>query len=137
MSCADVCLSEGDGADFWTARHVRAKKQHKCKECGKQIVEGDIYERSAASSEGIFYSHATCAVCAEIRNAFYCGAFQYGRVWETIRGNMFPVWREKGPFDCLAKLTTPDAVAKCNLEYREWLSDNQYDEEPTGAHHAE
>lgn len=127
MSCADVCLSDGDGADFWTARYVRAKKSHRCKECGKPISIGERYERSAARSEGSFYSHSTCATCAEVRNAFFCGSFTYGDVWNCIRENMFPAWRKSGAWDCLAKLNTEQALTKCNAEFKKWLEDNEYD----------
>jgi hypothetical protein len=52
----------------------------------------------------------------------------FGQLWESIREELFPVWRESGAWDCLAKLTTPEAIAKANAEYREWLTDNDYEE---------
>jgi hypothetical protein len=40
-----------------------------------------------------------------------------------MREQMFPVWREVGPWDCLAKLTKEDAVALCNMKFAEWQQD--------------
>ncbi len=38
---------------------------------------------------------------------------------------MFPRWNEAGPWDCLAKLTTDAAIAKCNARYLNWKADNE------------
>lgn len=130
MACADVCLtSDADRPDFWSARTVKAKKSHVCRECMEPIVPGEKYERSAASSGGHFYSHATCSACAEIRDAFTCGTYIYGELWQDICESLFPVWREKGSWDCLAKLTSAEALAMCNEQYAQWLHDNDYDAE--------
>jgi hypothetical protein len=70
-------------------------------------------------------------VCCEIREAFVCGSWVFGMLWESMSEEMFPMWRTKGAWDCLAKLTTPEAVAKCNAEYKEWYAAAYDDEDPT------
>lgn len=132
MSCADVCVSHDHGmsVDFNTSRWVTAAKQHKCCECRAAIAAGQRYERAAGKCDGHFFTAITCAVCAEVRDAFVCDSWVYGDLWESINEGLFPVWRTKGAWDCLAKLTTPEAVEACNHRYREWLRDNDYDDAP-------
>jgi hypothetical protein len=130
MSCADVCLShDWDGStDFHSSRTVKARKPHKCCECGRAICVGESHQYVSGKCEGWFFTERTCAECEEIRTVFVCGSWVYGELWESMREQMFPMWRTKGAWDCLAKLTTEAAVAKCNAEYREWCTDNEYDE---------
>jgi hypothetical protein len=66
-------------------------------------------------------------VCCEIREAFVCGSWVFGMLWDSICEEMFPMWRTKGAWDCLSKLETPEAVAKCNAEYKEWCEAHEYD----------
>ena len=124
MSCADVCLSSSyDGGNgFESSRVVKARTPHQCCECPKPINPGERYERFVGHN-GTFFTRATCATCLEIRKTFSCGWFLFGELWELMREEMFPVWHEKGAWDCLAKLTTEEAVAACNHKFAEWLAD--------------
>lgn len=130
MGCADVCLMmdyENDNV-FHSATTRKARKSHRCCECGDPILPGDVYEYVCGKAEGEIFTVKTCAACVEIRKAFCCGSWVYEMLWESIREEMFPVWRAKGSWDCLAKLSTPEAVAKCNAEFAEWQKD-WYDED--------
>jgi len=133
MGCADVCLSmDYDGSNaFFSEKPRRARKEHKCCECGEVIAVGATYYYASGKSDGDIFTERTCAVCREIRDAFSCGSYTFEMLWELMREEMFPLWRSRGPWDCLAKLTTPEAVAMCNSEFAEWLHDNEYDEVPT------
>lgn len=127
MSCADICLShdyDGDSA-FSSMKWVRARKAHTCCECGEAIAVGTEYERVSGKGDGMFFSDATCAICAEVRAAFVCGTWVLGMLWESMREEMFYAWKRIGPWDCLAKLTTDAAVAKCSAEYKDWLGDDE------------
>lgn len=129
--CADICLShdyDGDNA-FYSERHVKkSRKPHKCCECGEVLPVGSSYIAHSGKADGEMWSEDSCLLCDEIRKAFVCGSFCLGELWESIRESMFPVWRKSGAWDCLAKLTTEAAVAKCNAEYAEWLGDWDHDE---------
>jgi len=129
MSCADVCLSHDYDELPGFSRSVtrRARKAHKCCECGGVIPVGAEHEVCTGRWDGMFDTYRTCAACAEIRAAFVCGPWCLEMLWESMRQEMFPLWRTKGAWDCLAKLTSDAAVAKCNAEYREWCTDNEYD----------
>ena len=124
--CADVCLDMAhDGSnEFFAAKVCTARKPHECCECGSAIEPKQKYERASGKSDGYFYTANTCALCLEVRQAFVCGWHIFGELWETISEAMFPIWTEKGPWDCLAKLTTPEAIALCNSRYAEWKENN-------------
>jgi hypothetical protein len=116
---------DSDSADFCTESTLKARKEHKCCECRGVIVKGRTYERAAGKTCGEMWSYATCAACAEIRDAFVCGSWVYGQLWESIEESMFPVWTRKGPIDCLAKLETLEAREKCRDRYRDWKADRE------------
>ncbi len=126
MSCADVCLSadHDSSPDFHTEAVVTARKAHRCTECREVIPAGAQYERTSGKWDGRMETLKTCLPCRDVRSAFFCGGFIYGEIWETIRYEMFPVWKRTGSWDCLAKLTTPEAIALCNAEYAEWLGED-------------
>lgn len=122
--CADVCIDmDGDfcsGRDFYSEKMVTARKPHRCCECGDVIERGQRYERATGKSDDTMWSESTCAPCAEIRDAFVCGSWLYGRLWESIEESMFFVWDRSGPLDCLAKLETLGARNKCRERYARW-----------------
>lgn len=123
MGCADVCLDMGydfEPADFFRLSRPRARKEHRCVECYRAIRAGEKYERSSGKSEGDFWSDATCSTCAEIRKAFVCGSWVLGMLWGTIDEEMFPIWNERGPIDCLAKLETKGARDYAMERYDKW-----------------
>lgn len=130
MGCADICLSmDYDGCnEFYAEKVVKARKPHRCCECGDEIGVGSLYERASGKSDGDFFAVNTCLACREIRAAFCCGSWLFGELWESIYEEMFPAWQRVGPWDCLDKLKTPEAVAKVNAEFAAWCGDNDYDD---------
>ena len=127
--CADVCLDMGydEPNEFYAAKTCVARKEHQCCECGERIATGAKYERANGKSDGAFWSFSTCVKCVEIREAFVCGSFVFEQLWETIGEEMFPRWNERGPWECLAKLTTDGARSLINHKYREWRKYNEMD----------
>lgn len=121
MSCAEVCLDHDFDCsnDFYHEAVVKARKVHKCCECGEAIPVGASYQRASGKSEGDVWTAKTCVVCAEIRRAFVCGSWTFGYLWESIEEGMFPVWDTQGPLDCLAKLESLEARNKCRDRYRD------------------
>lgn len=130
--CADICLTHDyDGSnEFFSETEVKASRYaHHCCECFSRIPAGSAYKRSAGKSDGTFFSLATCLVCSEIRSAFVCGSFVFGALWPSMREEMYPEWRRSGAWDCLAKLTTEGAVAKCNADFAAWKDDDDNGED--------
>jgi hypothetical protein len=123
VRCADVCLSHDYDGDISLYREgfSRARKEYCCCECGDGIAAGERYQWANGKADDEMFREHTCVVCAEIRTAFVCGSWIFGELWESIRDEMFPVWKRASAIDCLAKLTTGAAIAKCNAEYAEWV----------------
>lgn len=125
MGCADVCIDmDYDGSnEFFTSKVVTARKEHTCGECGEKIPRGAKYEYASGKTDGDFFDAKTCALCVEVRQAFVCGSYVFGELWDAIREEIFPRWKEAGPWDCLAKLKTEEARAVMNTKYAAWEKD--------------
>lgn len=118
---ACACIYDGDGeqADFSTTEIVKARKSHKCGECGQTIAAGQKYERVFGKWEGRVSTFKTCFVCVEIRGALFCDGWTYGMIWERIEES----WGEKAtnPLGCINELETVAAKEMLGNRYREWL----------------
>ena len=55
---------------FMNTEHPKARKEHKCFECGGVIQKGEKYEKIEGVWDGNFYRFKTCNDCAELRNEF-------------------------------------------------------------------
>lgn len=126
MSCQDVCLAAYDyeSPEFYAQSHPRAAKEHKCCECGDVIPKGARHLYARGKSDGMFWDYRVCAACDEIGRAFYCDGGQcFTALWDDICDQMFPRWNEMVAIDCLAKLTTDEAVAKMRAKYAQYRED--------------
>ena len=124
--CSDVCLvmDYDESNAFYQEVTPRARKPHKCCECGAPIAVGEQYQRATGKADGSIFSECSCLACTEIRKTFCCGSWIFGELWEQMHEQMFPTWREAGPYDCLAKLETERARDKCREEYAFWVGDD-------------
>lgn len=52
---------------FGHTRHLVARKEHRCEECGRKIAPGEKYDRHAGKWEGDFFTNVACAHCAVLR----------------------------------------------------------------------
>lgn len=77
-------------ADAWR----RARKPHKCTECGRVIDPGERYHFEAVLFDGAVGPHKTCEHCSVARNwlGWECGGFVYGEVAEEIREHAEEYW---------------------------------------------
>ena len=59
----------------YTARTPRARKKHKCCECGDDIQPGDLYEnfRGMFPEHDSWSQYKTCARCVNVRTDFFKG----------------------------------------------------------------
>ncbi len=81
MECGCACNVEWEPWEFFECCDVRARKRHKCCECGGQIEVGELYEYAKGRSDGIFQDYHTCIPCARIRVDHCCS---YGGVAEEL-----------------------------------------------------
>lgn len=120
MSDCGVCIGGGDydgSPEFQSTAWPKARKPHKCMECGRVIAIGEQYERFAGKFDGALFSQKTCSECAEIRDAFNCdgGALCDG-LWADMESAVFPVMTT----GCLDRLQTPEAKRFLAARWRKW-----------------
>jgi hypothetical protein len=117
--CACLCsgFDPGDN-EFYAASERKARKSHKCCECGHVIKPGEAYERAAGKSDGGMWAYNTCNLCVEIRTHFYCnGGWLFTQLWDEMREQLF----EEGTFrfECMEGLSVP-AREKVLAKWRDW-----------------
>ncbi len=126
MSECGVCLDQDDGetAEFWHTEHVKARKPHKCYECGDVIPVGAEYERVAMKYDGTFSNCRTCLACVEIHRALsscdredgHAGFRCLGILWEDLREYIFPEMTRA----CIEKCRTVEAKKKLLERWNTW-----------------
>lgn len=119
-------LSGSDDADrptFYEVKRVKARKDHRCTECGETIPKDVMYERvNGMWDKNRVDTYKTCLSCVEIRDHFACGnGFIFGQVWEDIESNFFPDMKAGGP--CFEGLS-PEARGRLFELRLKWLEDN-------------
>jgi dUTP pyrophosphatase len=83
MSCDAISPS------CFTSATRRARKQHRCGECGQPIAVGDRYQYVSGIWDGSPDSHRTCIRCAAVRDWLQaqpeaCGCVPLGELTDTL-----------------------------------------------------
>lgn len=82
MECC--CSSyDGDAPEFLTEKIVKARKEHKCCECGEKINKGEQYEKVIGKWDSGIDTIKTCLVCKTIREDLFC-SWNYGMLKEDL-----------------------------------------------------
>ena len=104
----DACYCDYEPAEMYVAERRRARKPHKCNECGRRITIGEQYEHVRAKWEGEMCSMDTCCRCLELRDFVVahipCSCWVHGNMIEVVmedarafahetRGLMFGAYR--------------------------------------------
>ena len=63
----------------------KARKEHKCQECGDIIKPGQSYEVQKTTHEGHFEIHKTCLPCVEVRDSYLTCGYFYKQIWEDLK----------------------------------------------------
>jgi len=103
MDCCYLSDS-GDTPSFCFTTFPKAKKLHKCCECGRDIAAGASYQRTSGRWEHSFEVFKTCMDCYHIRSAFDCGGWTYGQLYSDLRDSA-----ENLNTGCLANIETASA----------------------------
>jgi hypothetical protein len=121
MSDCDVCIGgfDGDPCEFFHSETRKARKVHRCSECGGDIKKGERYQRDSGKNEGEFWTFVTCLICAEIRSVFTCGEGEElgGLLWERMNDYAFPTLKTSSP--CFRELSA-DAKAEVLRRWQIW-----------------
>jgi hypothetical protein len=83
------CYCDYDAPVFYTAKCVKARKPHKCGECGRGIAAGEIYEKAIGKmDDGYIYTPKTCSHCRDIRqfvqNSVPCFCWAHGSLDDDV-----------------------------------------------------
>jgi hypothetical protein len=57
-------MEPDEPSDVWTVTWHKARKEHKCHECGEFIKKGNRYERIFSVFDGSAVAYKTCEFCA-------------------------------------------------------------------------
>jgi predicted RNA-binding Zn-ribbon protein involved in translation (DUF1610 family) len=118
MSDCGVCIyADADGySELCDVTIRKARKPHRCSECGRQIKVGEKYEHYWGKWEGETAAIDTCIICSEIANAFYCDGRLYGGgLWDSMAYVMGELTTS-----CFDKLETPEAKAELRRRWMAW-----------------
>ena len=63
------CECDYDGTpSFYHITTRKAKKEHRCRECQRKIVAGEVYEYASGKQDGDMWDAKTCMTCLELVN---------------------------------------------------------------------
>lgn len=63
--------------EFYTEKHIKARKLHKCHICRRNIEVGELYSRESGKFEGDFFDRCTCSMCYGIRSENFSESNEY------------------------------------------------------------
>ena len=98
MACILVYETDGEWGITRDRTHT-ARTEHKCSECGRKIIIGEVYEYSWGVWSGEQDTYKTCSDCLSARKAFFGSQWVYGMIWDYI------FEEEDFPVNVLDKLT--------------------------------
>ncbi len=108
---------DGDVATVYNDRTVKARKAHKCYECGEQIPIGAEHRCVTGLWDGKWETYRWCAACHEVVGEFSDGARVFGSLWEEMEAN----WDEGAHLQaCLNRLSSAAAKAHMVRRWRKW-----------------
>ena len=79
-------IDDGETCSVWSEREHKAKKQHKCGECSRQIEAGETYVAIFGVFEGDPFHGKICGHCAVLADWLgeNCGGYLVGMVVEDF-----------------------------------------------------
>lgn len=80
IDAMDGCM---DGPEAFRAVMRKARKPHKCYECGRAIEPGERYEVASGIWDGRPDRFKTCPDCLSVRQVFF-ETWMYGGTWEYM-----------------------------------------------------
>ena len=72
---------DSEGCDVGSIRYRKARKPHRCCECGDIIEPGQVYEYATACFDYSWSDWKTCRICVAVRNDHGCFG---GDLWERL-----------------------------------------------------
>lgn len=118
MDCSCVFIEEYTESEFSDSKITKARKTHKCVECGETIKKGDRYEYTSGLWDGDFSVYKTCMNCLSIRDSFFCKGWGYGAMLEDLYEHL--LCETDVSNKCMAGLTKPARDRVCDMIEQIW-----------------
>lgn len=83
-----MCMIDGgDRAEVWVESTQKARKEHRCGECGRTISPGEVYHKVFGVQDGDPFSGKWCSHCNVAKDWLWenCGGSILGMIEEDIR----------------------------------------------------
>jgi hypothetical protein len=103
MSDCQIEINIDSAPGFSDTTNPKARKEHKCCECGRVIKVGEIYNRIAGVWESEFRTYKTCRDCESIRSTFF-SSWTFTEVIEDLQEYIGEYDKEKLD-ECIQDLT--------------------------------
>lgn len=128
--CSCIAVYVDEGSEFCSTSTPRARVVHKCCECERAILPGELYERAVNKYQGDLATSKTCLDCVSIREAFFCEGWYYGQIWEHLHEHLHDLVRggEIPQASCMLSLTKAARDQICDLIEELWADDDEDDE---------
>lgn len=107
---------DADPLEFCDSRVVKARKEHKCSECGGTIAAGETYRSVAYKFEGEFGSDKVCDPCREA-----AGEFEYHIVGGSLWMMFAEEWDQGAHIQaCINRLESARAKEHMRQQWIKW-----------------
>lgn len=86
-----MCMVDDDCMpEFYTERRPKARKQHRCGECRREIEPGERYMSANGKMDGEIFYEKMCLQCANAADLLntYCGGYLFGGVAEDLSAHI-------------------------------------------------
>jgi len=88
MNCINTISGDGEGPSLYFLEKRKARKEHKCIECGRNIEPGEMYIWEKGLWEGSFSEFKTCSDCLSVKNSFIFAGIEYGTIWQELKNHL-------------------------------------------------
>lgn len=97
----------------------KARKEHKCSECGRTIERGEKYNYFSGKWEGSFDDSKTCVDCLSVIKVFFCNGAGIGAMYDELYRH---VLCNDGVIssDCIVPLTPRAREKVCGIIEQAW-----------------
>jgi hypothetical protein len=122
--CGCVYVESDECYEFVNKTFPKARKQHKCDECGRIIKPGEKYELFKGGFEGRVETNKTCMDCMSVVDSFYCDGRILGDMWGYLEEHIREMDGQISS-DCLTDLTPTARERVCEIIERVWRENDR------------
>jgi len=120
--CGCIYIDDYEVAKCGTQKTQKARKEHKCTECGRTIQPGEEYEYYWGVWDYGPETYKTCMDCLSIRESFFCKGYIFSNLYQDLIEH---IYYEGGQItsECLTPLTKTAREQVCEIIERVWEED--------------